>query len=361
MSHRPSRFHTLLAGLATCALALGGCTSSDSDDASTTSSSEAPTSEAPASSAPAEESDTEPLEEIRAYVPQTMAFGAPLSGFGSEGNLDGLAESTSVQNWDSLEQLKSALMNNEVEVAATPAYVAANLYNKGVDVRLVAPVVWGMLYVLGPEGTTPGDWEALRGQKVIVMLPGNMPDLVFSYLLKHNGMDRDKDIQVIPAQDGQQAMALLTKGEAQWVVVPEHLASVALMKMKKSGVNLTRALNLQEEWGKVTGKQARFPMAGLVMPGTLVDEHPDLVKAIRAEVAATVEKANAGDEATIAKIAETYSLPAPLVKDVIGRLQLEVVSGADAREEYEDFLTRLGEDNPKIYGGKLPDDRFYAE
>lgn len=345
----------MLATLTACALALAGCSQN----------AEAPANETTAASRTSTHAEETPtlasLEQIRAYVPKTMAFGAPMSGFGKEGHLSDLAENTSVENWDSIDQLKSALMNNEVEVAATPAYVAANLYAKGVDVRLIAPVVWGMLYVLGPEGTTPGDWQAIRGQKVIVVLPGNMPDLVFSYLLKQNGLDREADIEVIPAQDGQQALALLAKGEAHWAVMPEHVATVALMKMKKQGIMLTRALNLQQEWAKVTGGQARFPMAGLVMPGKLVDEHPELVSAIREEVAATVAKANAGDAQTISAIAEKYQLPEPLVTDVISRLQLEVVPASQARAEYEDFLTRLGEDNPKIYGGKLPDDAFYAD
>lgn len=338
---------------------LSGCAeSADTPKEETTTAAE---SSASTSSSAKESASVEPLAQVRAYVPKTMAFGAPMSGFGKEGHLSGLTENTSVENWDSIEQLKSALMNNEVEVAATPAYVAANLYAKGVDVRLISPVVWGMLYVLGPEGTTPGDWEALRGQKVIVVLPGNMPDLVFSYLLKQNGLNRDSDIEVVPAQDGQQALALLAKGEASWAVMPEHVASVAQMKMKKQGINLTRALNLQEEWAKVTGGEARFPMAGLVMPGKLVDEHPELVKAIREEVSATVAKANAGDADTIAAIAQKYQLPEELVKGVLPRLQLDVVPAAKARAEYEDFLTRLGEDNPKIYGGKLPDDKFYVE
>ena len=50
-----------------------------------------------------------------------------------------------------------------------------------------------------------------------------------------------------------------------------------------------------------------------------------------------------------------------MVKQVIPRLQLDMAPAAQTRSEYEDFLKRLGEVNPKIYGGKLPDDKFYAE
>ena len=41
-------------------------------------------------------------------------------------------------NWASVDVLKSLLVNGETDLAATPSYAAANLFNKGVPVRLVA-------------------------------------------------------------------------------------------------------------------------------------------------------------------------------------------------------------------------------
>ena len=333
--------------LAAAAIALTACGGADSSPDS---------SGKPSGSAAA----TGKLSKIQAYVPTTMAFGAPMIGFGKEGNLSKYSDNVSVKNWDSADQLKGALINNDVQIAATPAYVAANLYNKGQDVRLVSPVVWGMLYVVGPADAPKGDWKALKGKKVAIAMPGNMPDLVFSYLLKKNGLDR-KDIEVVNATDGQQAMQKLASGEADYAVLPEHAATLAQAKLKEKGKETARVFNLQEEWAKVTGKKARFPMAGLVMPGKLVDSRPGLPAAVRAEVKASVDKANAGDPATLQAIADHYKLPVDVVKQVIPRLQLDVVPAKGAKADYEDFLKRLGEVNPKIYGGKLPDDKFYAE
>lgn len=301
----------------------------------------------------------EPLDELRAIIPTTMAFGAPMVGFGEQGHLDQVANDVSVSNWDSVEQLKSGLIQGDAEVAATPAYVAANLHNKGIDVRLVGPVVWGMLFVMGPEGTEDARWDDLRGEKVAIPMPGNMPDLVFDHLLEENGMNKD-DIEAVHTETGQQALALLTKGEVRWAVLPEHAATMAQLKAKQNGQVLARSIDLQQEWAKVTGGEARFPMAGLVMPGELVDANPELVAAVAAEVEAGIAKANAGDEEYVAKIAEHYDLPAPVVQKVLPRLQLEFQPASEARPEYEDFLTRIGSKDPSIYGGKLPGDDFYV-
>lgn len=354
-------------------LALSACSQSPTPETSTEASSQAsPTATAPnkattpdkteatasSEAAAGSESDTK-LVHLNAIVPQTMAFGAPMVTYGQNGYINKITSEHTVTNWDGIEQLKSSLIKGDADLAATPAYVAANLYNKGVDVRLVGPIVWGMLYVLGPEDAAEGDWNAMKGKKVAITLPNNMPDLVFSYLLKQNGMTKE-DIIPVPAEDGQQAMQLLMKGEVDWVVLPEHAVTIAENKAKENGKAVKRVLNLQEEWKKVTGKEGRFPMAGLVMPGKLVDEHPEAVQVVIDEIKAGVKKANDGDPATIKAIADHYKLPEPVVKSVIPRLQLDMVPATEAREEYEDFLKRLGEVSPDIYGGKLPDDKFYA-
>ncbi|QOQ39427.1 ABC transporter substrate-binding protein [Trueperella pecoris] len=340
---------TLLAALLTASLAvLGGCSPANDAGAAATVTGAPPSSERAI------------IENFRVAIPKTMAFGAPMVAFGQQGSLDDGVGKVTLSNWEGIEQLKSLVASGEVDLAAAPTYVAANLYNKGVDVRLVAPMVWGLLYVAGPADAEPGSWESLRGQKIGVALPGNSPDLIFSYLLKANGLDKEKDIEFVPVQDGAQLVQMLVKGEVDWAVLPEHAMTLALKKAAENGRELQRVLDLQKEWGKHNDGVERFPMAGLVMPGKLVDERPDLVERVVRELQRGVEKANAKDEATLGAIATHYSLPKPVVEQVIPRLQLDAVPARQARADVEKLLKNLGTINPKIYGGQLPDDKFYA-
>ncbi|MDC4232702.1 ABC transporter substrate-binding protein [Actinomyces sp. B33] len=340
----------LLAASGALALGLGlaGC-STPADPGAVQSSPPA----APAETAPAR------IDSIRAYVPQTMAFGAPMAGFGAEGHLAEFSDDIEVTNWENIEQLKAALMGGQVEVAATPAYVAANLYNKGVDIQFVGPVVWGMLHVVGPADAPQGDWEQLRGARIAVPMPGNMPDLVFRYLLKQKGLTPD-DLEIVPVDDSQQVLQMLVQGQVDWAVLPEHGATVAAAKAKEAGIDLASVIDLQTAWGEATGGEAKFPMAGLVMPGELARSNPGLVDAVRAELTATIDKLNAGDEQTLQKVADHYGLPLPIVTAVVPKLRLDMVPAGEARAAYEDFLTRIGSESSDIYGGTLPDSGFYG-
>lgn len=314
---------------------------------------------ATAGSASAPGTGAGPLDILRVHTPTTLAYAAPMTSFGTYGHLDGVVGEVKKDNWAGVDVLKSLLVNGETDLAATPSYAAANLFNKGVPVRLVAMQVWGMLYVIGPSGSAAQGLEALRGQQVGVPMPGNMPDLVFRYLLGQKGWNADSDLTIAPYPDGQGALNALLTGEIDYAVLPEHPASVSLAKAQQQGKSLERTVDLQSLWAEVTGGEARFPMAGLVMPGVLT-ENSALVGAVLSELEAAVADVNAMSEETVAAISNANDVPAPVVKEVIPRLQLKIVAAADAKSELEDFYTRLSTLNPDIIGGSLPAADFYV-
>ena len=346
-----NRRHLLtLAGLTALVPAtLAACAKDDTSSSSQTS----------GSGSPASGAASQPLDVLRVHTPTTLAYTAPMTFFGTYGHLDGVVKEVAKDTWASVDVLKSLLVSGDTDLAATPSYAAANLFNKGVAVRLVAMQVWGMLYVIGPAGSAAQGLESLRGQSVGVPLPGNMPDLVFRYLLAQKGWDVDSDLTITSYPDGQGALNALLTGEVAYVVLPEHPASVSLARAQQQGMSLERTVDLQQLWAEVTGGEARFPMAGLVMP-TALTEDPALVGAVLDELEAAVEDVNAMSEETVQAITTANEVPAPVVTEVIPRLQLSIVPAAEARDELEDFYTRLSTLNPDIIGGSLPADDFYV-
>ena len=49
------------------------------------------------------------------------------------------------------QQIQALMMRNELDFAVLPTVMAANLYNKGVDFKIVAIPVWGTLYLLSNQ------------------------------------------------------------------------------------------------------------------------------------------------------------------------------------------------------------------
>lgn len=304
--------------------------------------------------------DLPPLDKLRIRHPNTLAFAAPFLLVDKNGVLSQYAQEIDVAEWASPETLRPMLVNGESEVTAVPTYVGANLFNRGIDVHMAAVVVWGLLWVLGPDGT-PAEWESLRGQKIMIPYPNDMPDLVFRYLATSNGLTPGEDFEVEYYAQPPEVVSRLVAGKGEWAVLSEHAASLALMQTKQNDLSLGRVLNLQEEWGIATGSEPRIPQAGIVVPGSLATERPALLGAVLTALEQAVATVNEIQPETVALLSEGTGVPEPVVQDVIPRLNLNIVPGAAAREELERFYTELSTLSPDIIGGKLPEADFYLE
>jgi NitT/TauT family transport system substrate-binding protein len=93
---------------------------------------------------------------------------------------------------DEPNQVKDLMLKGEPDFAILPATMAAILYNKGIDYKLVAIPVWGTLYLFGTEPVT--NWKELKGKHIYMMGKGFTPDIVFRILLEKNGLITDKDV-----------------------------------------------------------------------------------------------------------------------------------------------------------------------
>ena len=60
-------------------------------------------------------------------------------------------------------------------------------------------------------------WEDLKGEKVLGGRKGGMPEMVFEYILKKNGMDPQKDLTIDQSIDFGSTAAALP------VMIPRHI------------------------------------------------------------------------------------------------------------------------------------------
>ena len=147
-------------------------------------------------------------------------------------------------------------------------------------------------------------------------------------------------------------------GGGTWAVLPEHVVTLALANAKQNGQAIGRVFDLQAEWAAATGSSPRIPQAEIVVRGELL-ERPTAVAALLDALETSISVVNAAEADTLTSLSEASGVPAPVVGQVIPRLNLEVVAAAEAREELDQFFSQLATLSPDIIGGGLPDVAFY--
>lgn len=117
---------------------------------------------------------------------------------------------------------------------------------------------------------------------------------------------------------------------------------------------MRRMFDLQEEWDKMTGRGPRIPQAG-----TLVDSHPDVIATIQESLYEAVDwtKQNLQE---VAQLGAPYpgGMQAPIIAQSLPRMQFEMMSAADAREDLEFFFNRLKELSPAVIGRRFAQGRL---
>lgn len=234
----------------------------------------------------------------------------------------------------------------DYDVIVAPVNLGAKLYQSNQAYRLGAVIVWGNYYLAARDATL-SSWDDLAGQTVVVFGQGQIPDIVFSYLLS----ELDITIQPIYVDSSATAASMLAVDADKIVMVAEP--SVSSLRQQFPNCQL---LDIQEKFGEITDREA-FPQAGVFLRSDL-----DLDQATQclSDLEQSILQVNSDPEAA-AILAVELGMPFPgdVVTQAIPRSHLQYVSAGDAKSAIEAFLSIVLDFSPGLIGGELPDDEFY--
>lgn len=266
--------------------------------------------------------------------------------------------------WKDPDQLRLMTLGGKADFLAMPSNVAANLYNKGVPVKLVNISTWGVLWMVSRNSAIKTLAE-FKGQEIAMPFREDMPDLVFALLAEKQGLNAKNDFKLRYVASPLDAMQLLVTRRVDHALLAEPAVSMALRKTQSFPISvvaptLFRSVDLQQEWGRLFNTRPRLPQAGIAAIGPSVQD-----ATLQARVAESyarsltwclAHKAEAG-----AMVARHIDLLSPeAVADSLAVSQMEAVSASRARADLEQFYTQLLQRNPALIGGRMPDAEFYA-
>lgn len=297
-----------------------------------------------------------PLEQIEIWGPPAGPSITVLHAIAT-GRLDKAATKASLRVWRQVDEVRAGLTSKRLDVAIMPVPVAANLYNRGLGVRLVNVMTNGILYIMSadPEMTS---LAALKGRKLAVMAPNELPNLILQRLFRHAGIDA-KDVELVSTGTPLESIQLLVLGRVDAALAPEPAASAAVVRGKLAGKTIHRVMDIQAEWARLTGTEPILPQAGLAVTDAFRTANPEAVEALQAGLVRAVADVNAHPARAASNAAGPLQLPWPVIEQSIPYSHLVATAARDARTHVETVLEAMAVVNPGYIGGRLPDGDFY--
>lgn len=252
------------------------------------------------------------------------------------------------------DEITALLVKGELDVAAVPSNLASVLYNNtngGVKVAMINTL--GILYVV-EAGDTVNSVADLKGRTVYSSGKGATPEYSVDYILSQNGIDPETDVTVEFKSEHTELAAALQSGTADLAVLPEPFVTTVLA----GNDNLRVALNLNEEWDKVSDGSGMVTGV-LVVRSEFAEQHPDELTALLEAYEQSVNFVNKNPAEAAAIIEQNGIAKAAVAEQAIPKCNIVFISGNEMRTKVEGFLEILFDMNPKAVGGALPGDDFY--
>ena len=261
-----------------------------------------------------------------------------------------------VTMYGAADEVVPLLVKGDIDLAAIPANLAANLYNQTEGkVQVTAINTLGVLYVV-TTGDDVKSVEDLKGKTVYSTGKGTTPEYVLNYILKENGIDPEKDLTVeYKSEATEVAAALQAADEGAIAVLPQPY--VTAVQSQIEGLNV--ALNLTEEWNKVS-TDSDLVTGVLVASTEFIEQNEAAFEEFLKDYQASIEWVNS-NTADAAELVANYGIvaKAPLAQKALPACNITYVDGAEMKTKLSGYLQVLFDQNPKAVGGAMPGDDFY--
>ena len=261
-----------------------------------------------------------------------------------------------VTMYGAADEVVPLLVKGDIDLAAIPANLAANLYNQTEGkVQVAAINTLGVLYVV-TTGDDVKSVEDLKGKTVYSTGKGTTPEYVLNYILKENGIDPEKDLTVeYKSEATEVAAALQAADEGAIAVLPQPYVTAAQSQIE--GLNV--ALNLTEDWNKVS-TDSDLVTGVLVASTEFIEQNEAAFEEFLKDYQASIEWVNS-NTAGAAELVANYGIvaKAPLAQKALPACNITYVDGAEMKTKLSGYLQVLFDQNPKAVGGAMPGDDFY--
>lgn len=276
----------------------------------------------------------------------------------ASGALKGIADKAVFKAWRNPDELRAGLTSGTMQTFVLPVQTAANLFNRGLGVRLVNVMTDGLLYIVAADPAL-SVIPALKGRKVALPFRGDTMEATFRRLLLAHGMAAEANDIIQFFGSPMEAIQMLTAGRVDAALLPEPAASAAILRASVGGRPLNRVIDVQKAWAEATGLPPSLPQAGLGVSDAFLRDHPETVEALQVALEQTATAVNAEPARAANDAAPALGLPQPVIEASIPFSSLRAVRARDARPALENVFRAVMELDPKIIGGALPGDDFY--
>ena len=244
--------------------------------------------------------------------------------------------------------IRAKLTNGEADLAIAPTNLGAQLYQGGIDLKMVSANTYGLLYLVGKKTEQVESLADLKGKVVHVIGEGQTPDLVLRYVLAQAGIEVETSESAVAdkvairyAADGTSLMQAFAAGRATFGVLGEPAATNAIGNEQAA---VRELFDLQREFQAASGAATLgYPQASLFARGEFLENNAAFADAFLEKMRENLDdlQEHPQEAADLLASEEYGGSRMKLTAAIVARMNLRVVPAANAKADVEAYLGML--------------------
>jgi NitT/TauT family transport system substrate-binding protein len=249
-------------------------------------------------------------------------------------------------------QVLPRILRDSGNLYIIPSNMAAKLYNKGIDIRLMGVTTLGLLYLISADSNIL-KMDDIDGKQVSIGEPGSSPDVVARRVFSVKKIKPSITYGSTPEIAG-----FLIAGRIKTAVLPEPYATLVLDSLPSA----RRIGDFRRMWE--TLKQGDgIPQAALVGKAGFIqknrEEIDNFIFNYKESVSWTHNLPQRSSALGVKKLG--LKISAPALARSFPYMNLTFISGKASKNTLSDYFTALMGTDPQSVGEKVPDENFFTE
>lgn len=251
--------------------------------------------------------------------------------------------------------LSTDVMKENLDIAIVPSNMAPVAYNKTSNYQIAGTVGMGSFYLVSSDEEVTGINTSLEGKEVGNIGKGLTPDITVQALLEEEKVDVS-NITFNYSNEASDLVSLLATKKITTGIVPEPALSGLLTK----NPDLKVICGINDTWKEVFKNENGYPQSTLIIKSSFAKENPEFVESFINALTENIKWINENPkEAGEYAVKFGVNVKAPLLVKAIDRINLKFISISDCKVDYINYYNELFSFNPKVLGGKVPDENIY--
>ncbi len=286
------------------------------------------------------------------YAPQYVAIE---NGYFEEEGID-----IELVNGAGADKVMTALVSGEADIGFMGSEASIYVYQEGQKdyvVNFAGLTQRAGNFLVGREQDDSFEWEKLKGKTVLGGREGGMPEMVFEYILKKNGIDPQNDVTIVKNINFGLTAAAFSNGQGDYTV--EFVPFATSLEKEESGYVVE---SLGEESGYV-------PYTAYCAKKSYLEDNTETIKKFTRAIQKGLEYVNTHTCDEIAAVIQTQFEETDMesLKIIVDRYKVQdtwkenVVFNEDSFNLLEDILEEAGELKDHVPYDKLVNTKLAEE